>query len=216
MSHVVDFFYNQFGAGGNVIVCVLFIVFSVLGLIIALKGRQVISAIVGFFAAAIGIIGGAMAGLLIFDSFIIMLAAAFIGGILLLLIVKFFDSVGYFIGIGSLAFFIAFTVTSELYISNTRITENTLILFDIIIGIVVGIFAAVRSNYIVTFITAAAGGMMTSIMFLAVFGVYFADFRMWLIAAVVAAMGVVVQLRSGDVKKKTGKKSSSSHKKTRK
>lgn len=216
MSHVVDFFFNKFGMGGNVIVCILFVLFAVLGLIIAMKGRQFISVIVGFFAAVIGIIGGAMAGLLIFDSFIIMLICAFVGGILLLLIVKFFDSVGYFIGIGSLAFFIAFTVTSELYISNTRITENTLLLFDIIIGIAVGIIAAVRSNYLVTFITAAAGGMMTAIMFLAVFGVYFADFRMWILAFTIAVLGVLVQLKSGAAESRGGKHSKKTRKKTRK
>lgn len=218
MSHVVDFFYKQFGAGGNLIVSALFVLCSVLGLLIAMKGRNIISGVVGFFAAAIGIITGAMVGLLIFNSFIIMIAAAFIGGVILLLTVKFFDSVGYFIGIGSLTFFIAFTVTSELYISNTRITENTLILIDIIIGIIVGIFAAVKSKYTVTVITAAAGGMITSISFLAVFGVYFADFRMWGLALLIAVIGFIVQITSAKKGKITKKTASGKHsrKKTRK
>lgn len=223
MSHIVDLFYNQFGAGGNVMVCALFILCSVLGLLIAMKGRRIISGVVGFFAAVIGITAGAMSGLLIFDSFIIMLAGAFVGGVVLLLIVKFFDSVGYFIGIGSLAFFIAFTVTSELYISNTRITENTLILIDLIIGIIVGIFAAVKSKYLVTIITAAAGGMITSISFLAVCGVYFADFRMWGLAVLIAVIGFIVQSKSGinggkEHKKNTKKKPSgrAAQKRTRK
>lgn len=207
MSHVVDLFYNQFGTGGNVIVCVIFVLCALLGLLIAMKGRQIISGVVGFFAAAVGIIAGAMAGLLVFDSFIIMLAGAFIGGVLLLLIVRFFDSVGYFIGIGSLTFFIAFTVTSELYISNTRITENTLILIDLIIGIGVGLFSAIKSEYPVTLITAAAGGMLTSIMFLAVCGVYFADFRMWGLALAVAVTGFIAQTKSESKKSKRKSKS---------
>ena len=195
MSHVVDFFTSRFGAGGSVMVGIIFIIAALLGILITLRGQQVMVWLVSFFAAASGIMGGAALGLLAFDSFIVMLITAFLGGTALLLLVRFVKSVGYFIGLGVLGFFIAFTITSELYIDSTRITENTLVFFDLLAGFILGILAAVRSKYIVMVITAAAGGLITSISVLALFGVYFADLRMWLSAAVITAAGIFVQLR---------------------
>lgn len=195
MSHVVDFFTSRFGAGGSVMVGIIFIIAALLGILITLRGQQVMVWLVSFFAAASGIMGGAAFGLLVFDSFIVMLITAFLGGTALLLLVRFVKSVGYFIGIGVLGFFIAFTITSELYIDSTRITENTLVFFDLLAGFILGILAAVWSKYIVMVITAAAGGLITSISVLALFGVYFADLRMWLSAAVITAAGIFVQLR---------------------
>ena len=195
MSHVVDFFTSRFGAGGSVMVGIIFIIAALLGILITLRGQQVMVWLVSFFAAASGIMGEAAFGLLVFDSFIVMLITAFLGGTALLLLVRFVKSVGYFIGIGVLGFFIAFTITSELYIDSTRITENTLVFFDLLAGFILGILAAVRSKYIVMVITAAAGGLITSISVLALFGVYFADLRMWLSAAVITAAGIFVQLR---------------------
>lgn len=200
MSHVVDLFTDRFGAGGSVMAGMIFIAAALLGIVITLRGRQVMVWLVAFCAAAAGIIGGAAFGLLVFDSFTVMLITAFLGGTALLLLVRFAKSVGYFIGIGVLGFFIAFTVTSELYIDSTRITESTLVFFDLIAGFILGILAAVRSKYIVTVITAAAGGLITSISALALFGVYFADLRMWISAAVITAAGIAVQLRQDENK----------------
>ena len=203
MSHIVDFFNETFGSGGNIIVGIVFIITALLGVLIALRGRHVMNVIVGFCAASVGIVGGAAFGLLVFDSFIIMLITAFIGGTALLLLVKFVKSVGYFIGIGALGFLIAFIVTSEMYIDSTRITESTLVFFDLIAGVILGILAAWRSKYIVTVITAAAGGMIAAISILALFGVYFADWRMWMLAALTAVFGAVVQFRGGEAGKNT-------------
>ena len=107
MSHIVDIFTEAFGAGGNVIVGIVFIITALLGVLIALSGKQVMMWIVGFCAAVIGILGGAAFGLLVFDSFIIMLITAFIGGTALLLLVRFVKSLGCFIGMGALGFLIA-------------------------------------------------------------------------------------------------------------
>lgn len=198
MSHLVDFFTARFGSGGNVIVGLIFLVAALLGVLIALKGRQIMVLVVGFCAVSVGILCGAAFGLLTFDSFIIMLITAFIGGTALLLLVKFVKGVGYFIGIGALTFFIAFVITSELYIDSTRITENTLVFFDLIAGVVMGILAAFRSKYLVTAITAIAGGLITSISVLSLFGVYFADWRMWCLALVIAVFGVFMQIKVYD------------------
>ena len=202
MSHIVDIFTEAFGAGGSVIVGIRFIITALLGALTALRGRQVIMWIVGFFAAGVGILGGAAFGLLVFDSFIIMLITAFLGGAALLLLVRFVKGLGRFIGMGALGFLIAFIITSELYIDSAKITENTLVFFDLIIGVLLGILAAVNSDIVVTLITAAAGGMVMSISVLALFGVYFADWRMWILAAVAAVFGAAVQFGVGGKRKK--------------
>lgn len=206
MSHLVDFFTARFGSGGNVIVGLIFLTAALLGVLIALKGRQIMVLVVGFCAVSVGILCGAAFGLLIFDSFIIMLITAFIGGTALLLLVKFVKGVGYFIGIGALTFFITFVITSELYIDSTRITENTLVFFDLIAGVAMGILAVFRSKYLVTAITAAAGGLITSISVLSLFGVYFADWRMWCLALAIAVFGVFMQIKVYDLNR--GKKHS--------
>ena len=202
MSHIVDFFTSRFGSGGNIIVGIIFLAMAV----IALRGRQIMVWLVGFCGLCLGILFGAAAGLLIFDSFIIMLITAFAGGMLLLLLVKYVKSIGYFIGIGALGFFIAFTVTSELYIDSTRITENTLLLADLVAAIIMGILAAIQSKYIISVITAAAGGMIASISILALFGKYFADWKMWFLALVIAVFGMVMQVRIYDLGSVGGKR----------
>lgn len=206
MSHIVDFFTSRFGSGGNIIVGIIFLVMAVMGVLIALRGRQIMVWLVGFCGLCLGILFGAAAGLLIFDSFIIMLITAFAGGMLLLLLVKYVKSIGYFIGIGALGFFIAFTVTSELYIDSTRITENTLLLADLVAAIIMGILAAIQSKYIISVITAAAGGMIASISILALFGKYFADWKMWFLALVIAVFGMVMQVRIYDLGSGGGKR----------
>lgn len=199
MSHIVDFFTSRFGSGGNIIVGIIFLVMSIIGILVAIRGRQIMVWLVGFCGLCLGILFGAAAGLLIFDSFIIMLITAFVGGTLLLLLVKYVKSIGYFIGIGALGFFIAFTVTSELYIDSTRITENTLLLVDLIAAIIMGILAAIQSKYVISVITSAAGGMIASISILAIFGKYFADWKMWALAMAIAVFGMIMQIRIYDL-----------------
>lgn len=206
MSHIVDFFTSRFGAGGNIIVGIIFLAMSIIGILVAIRGRQIMVWLVGVCGLCLGILFGAAAGLLIFDSFIIMLVTAFAGGTLLLLLVKYVKSIGYFIGIGALGFFIAFTVTSELYIDSTRITENTLLLVDLIAAIIMGILAAIQSKYVISVITSAAGGMIASISILAMLGKYFADWKMWVLAMAIAVFGMVMQIRIYDLNSRSGKR----------
>ena len=208
MVHVVDFFTRAFGAGGSVIVAVIFFALAILGVIISMRGRGAINRIVGVCSWAIGTLIGAMLGLLCFNSLILMIILAAVGGVLLLFTVKNIKGVGYFIGIGTLGWFLAFIITSEMHITDERFTENTLLFIDLVIGLGVGFLAALRSKYIVSVITAAAGGVITAISTLAIMGYYFADIRTWVIAAAVALAGFAVQIHTYDLKpgKKKGKK----------
>lgn len=208
MSHIVDFFTARFGSNATIVVGIIFFAMMILGFIIAVKGRQVMQVLVAVCGAVIGIFFGAAFGLLVFNSFIIMLITAFLGGALLLMLVLLVKGIGTFISMGFLGFFIAFTVTSEMYISSTRITEGTLVFIDLIAGVLTGILAAVQSKYTVSFITAAAGGMITSISVLVLLGYYFSDWKTWLLASVVAVFGMSVQFKTHDSKMPSKKKRS--------
>lgn len=210
MSHVVDFFTGRYGASGNIMVSIIFLAMAVLGVVIATHGRGAMIWLVSICGMIVGILGGAMTGLLVFDSFILMLLFAVAGGALLLLLVKFVKSFGYFIGIGALGFFLAFTITSAMYTTNTRITENTILLIDMAAGIVMGLLAAIKSKYIVSVITAGAGGVIASVSILALFRFYFADRKTWIIALMIAVIGMIVQIRIYDIKP-TGKRKTPKH-----
>ena len=195
MSRIVTLLTGYFGVGGNIFVSCIFLVLALLGVVVALYGRGVMIWLVSFVLAAIGILAGAMVGLLIFNSFILMLICAVFGGTAMLLAGRYVKSIGYFISMFFLAFFIAYVITSDMQITNTRITENTMLLIDLVIGFVTGLLAVIRSKYIVTLITSAAGGMIASISIMALSGSYFADWKMWLLAIIIAVLGVVMQLR---------------------
>ncbi|MGN0182006.1 MAG: hypothetical protein ACI4DP_06300 [Candidatus Ornithomonoglobus sp.] len=199
MSHVVDFFTGRYGASGNIIVSIIFLAMTILGVVIATHGRGAMIWLVSVCGMIVGILGGAMIGLLVFDSFLLMLLFAVAGGVLLLLLVKFVKSFGYFIGIGALGFFLAFTITSAMYTTNTRITENTILLIDMAAGIIMGLLAAIKSKYTVSVITAAAGGVIASVSMLALFRFYFADLKTWIIALIIAVIGMIVQIRVYDI-----------------
>lgn len=202
MSRVVYFFNSHMSRGGGIIAAFIFFALAVLGIIITFRGRGAMVWLVGVCAAAVGILAGAMAGLLVFDSLIIMLIMAFAGGTILILLVRFVKAVGYFIGIGVLGFVIAYILTSEMYVSNTKITEQTLLAVDILAGLIMGVLSLIRSKYIVSLVTSAAGGMITSISLLALFGFYFADWKTWLLAAVISIAGMMVQIKMYDLKPK--------------
>lgn len=205
MTRVVDFFTQQFGAGGNVIAAVLFFLLAAGGVVIAMRGRGAMVWIVGVCGFLFGITVGAMVGLLCFNSLILMVVFAAVGGVLLLYTVKNAKSVGYFIGIGSLSWFLALIITSEFYMSNAKVTENTLLFVDFLIGLFMGILAACRSKHIVSVVTALAGGMITSISTLVILGYYFADIKTWVLAGAVALAGLAVQIHTYDLKPKASK-----------
>lgn len=205
MSRIVDFFTTKFGAGGSIIVALIFLALAALGVCIALRGRQMMVWIVSFCGMLVGILGGAMVGLLCFNSFILMLVFAFMGGVGLILLVHFVKSVGYFIGIGALSFCIAYIITSDMYIASTRITESTLLLLDLVIGFIMGILSAIRSKYMVSVVTAIAGGVIAAISILAMFGSYFSDWKTWIIALGIATFGMITQIRVYDLHPKIKK-----------
>lgn len=206
MIHVVDFFTRTFGVGGNVLVAFIFLVMAVLGVIIAMRGRGAMVWIVSVCGFVVGILLGAMIGILVFDSLIMMIILAAVGGVLLLYGVRSVKSIGYFVGIATLSWFLAFIITSEMYTTDTKVTENTMLFIDMAVGIVMGFLAALRSKYIVSVVTALAGGVMASICTLAIFGNYFADFKTWVIAGAVALLGLIVQINTYDIHSTKNKK----------
>ena len=210
MSHIVDFFNSHFGAGSSIIIGIIFVALAIMGAIVAFRGRQAMVWLVSFCAGFAGVLAGAMVGLIVFDSFIIMLIMAFLGGIALILLVRFVKGVGYFIGISCLSFLLAYIVTSEMYITNPKITQSTLLILDLIIGFAGGIMSIINSKYIVSAVTSAAGGMISAISILVLFGYYFADWKMWLLALAIAGSGMLVQIKIYDLKPESGKKQKSS------
>lgn len=202
MIHVVDFFTRRFGVGGNVLVALMFLAMAVVGVIIAVRGRGAMVTIVSVCGFLLGLLGGAMVGILCFDSLIAMIVLAAVGGVVLLFTVRNVKSIGYFIGIGSLSWFLAFVITSEMYVTDAKITENTLLFADLVIAVIMGFLAALRSKYTVSVVTSLAGGVMTSISILAMLGNYFADTKTWIIAGVVAVVGFIAQTRVYDLKPK--------------
>ena len=118
---------------------------------------------------------------------------------LLLVVVRRFKSIGYFIGVGALGYFLSFMVTSEMKISSDMTNENTLLFLDFVIGVIMGIMAACRSKYITSIITAISGGLISAISALALVESYFADKKMWAMATVIAILGFMYQIRLYDL-----------------
>ncbi len=187
------------GAAGSLVAALVFLALTVLGVIIAMRGRGTMIWLVSVSAFIFGTLTGAMIGMLAFNSIIIMAVLAAVCGVLLVVIVKRLTSVGYFIGIGSLSCFLAFIITSEMYVAGEGVSENTLLFIDLLIGIIMGTLAACRSKYIATFITAISGGVITAISSLALIGFYFADIKTWVIATIIAVVGFFVQVRTYDL-----------------
>lgn len=206
MINVVEFFTRNLGAGGNVLVAFIFLALAVLGVIIAMRGRGAMIWIVSVCGFVVGILAGAMVGILVFNSLVMMIILAAVGGVLLLYGVRSARSVGYFIGIGTLSWLLAYIVTSEMYVTDAGADENMLLLVDFAVGVFMGFLAALRSKYIVSFVTAIAGGLLASISTLAIFGSYFADAKTWTIAVAVALLGVMVQIKTYDIKPHRRKK----------
>lgn len=206
MIHVVDFFTRTFGVGGNVLVAFIFFAMAILGVIIAMRGRGAMVWIVSVCGFLVGLFIGAMIGILVFNSLIMMIILAAVFSVLLLFGVRTVKSIGYFVGIATLSWFLAFVITSEMNVTGTRITKNTLLFIDMAIGVIMGFLAALRSKYIVTIVTALAGGVMASICTFAIFGSYFADLKMWITAGAVSVLGIVVQINTYDIKPSKGKK----------
>lgn len=207
MINVVEFFTRNFGVGGNVLVAVIFLAMAVVGVIIAIRGRGAMVWIVSVCGFIVGILAGAMLGILVFNSLIMMIILAAVGGVLLLYGVRSARSIGYFIGIGTLSWLLSYIVTSEMYVTDTGVNENTLLLIDLAVGVFMGFLAALRSKYIVSLVTAIAGGLLASISTLAIFGSYFADGKTWAIAAGVALLGLMVQIKTYDITPSKKKKS---------
>lgn len=202
MIHIVEFFNHRFGIGGNVLAAIIFLVFAILGVVIAMRGRDAMVGIVGVCGFVCGVLGGAMVGLLCFDSIILMILLASVGGVLLLYTVRNIKSLGYFIGIGSLSWFLSYIITSQMIVTNEAMTDNTLLFIDLVVSVIMGFLAACRSKYIVSVITAISGGVIASICTLAILGFYFADLKTWIIAAIVALSGLSVQIHIYDLKPK--------------
>ncbi len=199
MISIINSLRDSMGAVGMLIATVVFLALTVLGVLIATRGRGAMNKLVCVSAFIFGLMLGSMIGILVFNSIIIMAVLASICAVMLVLVVIRYKSIGYFIGIASLGYFLAYTVTSEMYIGN-GINKNTLLLIDLIIGFIMGIMAACRSKYLVTFITSLSGGIITAISSLALVGFYFTDIKTWIIAAAVTILGMLVQFRRYDLK----------------
>lgn len=206
MINVVEFFTHNFGVGGNVLVAFIFLALAVAGVIIAMRGRGAMVWIVSVCGFVVGVLAGAMLGILVFNSLIMMIILAAVGGVLLLYGVRSARSIGYFIGIGTLGWLLSYIVTSEMYIGDSGVNENILLLIDFAVGVFMGFLAALRSKYIVSLVTAIAGGVLASISTLAIFGSYFADAKTWTIAGAVAVLGLMVQIKTYDIKPAKKKK----------
>lgn len=200
MINVVEFFTHNFGVGGNVLVAFIFLALAVAGVIIAMRGRGAMVWIVSVCGFVVGVLAGAMLGILVFNSLIMMIILAAVGGVLLLYGVRSARSIGYFIGIGTLGWLLSYIVTSEMYIGDSGVNENILLLIDFAVGVFMGFLAALRSKYIVSLVTAIAGGVLAAISTLAIFGSYFADAKTWTIAGAVAVLGLMVQIKTYDIK----------------
>ncbi len=206
MINIVEFFTHNLGVGGNVLVAFIFLALAVAGVIIAMRGRGAMVWIVSVCGFVVGVLAGAMLGILVFNSLIMMIILAAVGGVLLLYGVRAARSIGYFIGIGTLGWLLSYIVTSEMYTGDSGTNENILLLIDFAVGVFMGFLAALRSKYIVSLVTAIAGGLLTAISTLAIFGSYFADAKTWTIAGAVAVLGFMVQIKTYDIKPAKKKK----------
>lgn len=200
MSNILDILTRNFGMQGDKVMTVILAVMTVFGVIVTLAGRRVMVWLVSVCGMLAGMIAGAMIGLLIFDSFIIMIILALLCAAAMAVLIGRTKRFGYFIGMTCLSFFTAYIITSDMCASNAQLTEGTLVLIDMIIAVVSGLLAAVRSRYVVSFITSVSGGMIVSISVLALMGAYFSDWRTWTLAAIAAAAGMCVQVYTYDVK----------------
>ena len=194
MENIMIYF-GSIGIAGTISLIVL----AVLGVLIAIRGRQAMVWVVGVCATAVGILAGAMAGLLIFNSFILMIIFAIAGGVGLVLLVRYVKAPAYFIGIGVLSFLIAYIVTSEMIHSSAKLPESTLLAADMVIGMIMGALSLIQSKYMVSVITSVSGGMITSVCVMTLLGSYFTDWRTWAIAVAVAVLGMIVQIKIYDL-----------------
>ena len=194
------------GAAGAAVAAVMFIVLAVLGVVIAMRGRETMMGVVSVCAFLCGMMLGAMVGILVFNSLIIMIILAAVLSVLLMVVVKYFKSVGYFIGISTLGWVLAFLLTSEMKIAPDSISNNTLLFIDLVVGIIMGIMAASRSKITVSLVTAASGAVIAATSSLALIGFYFPDIKTWIIAGIIFITGMVVQIRIYDLKPVNRKK----------
>lgn len=206
MIHVVDFFRRTMGFGGSVLIKLIFALLAFAGIIIAIRGRKAMVWLVSVSAFIFGMLLGAMLGILVFNSIILMIILASVCSVLLLVVVKKFKSIGYFIGVGSLGWFLSFIITSDMNVSSEVANENALLFLDLVIGVIMGFMAACRSKYITSVITATSGGVITAISVLALAESYFADEKMWIIAGMVALAGFIVQIHTYDLRPRLSKK----------
>ncbi len=188
------------GAAGTAVAAVLFLVLAVLGVVIAMRGRQTMMGVVSVCAFLCGMLLGAMIGILVFYSLIIMIILSAVFSVLLVVVVKYFKSLGYFIGISTLGWLLAFLLTSEMKIAPDSISNNTLLFIDLAIGIIMGIMAASRSKITISLVTAASGAIITATSSLALVGFYFPDIKTWIIAGAIFVAGMAVQIHIYDLK----------------
>ena len=198
MINILNFCCSNIGVAGTVIAKIIFIIITALGVGIALRGRSTMIWIVSVCSFLFGATAGAMVSILWFNSIILMVILASVCAVLMVLVVRRFTTIGYFIGISCLGWFLCHMLTSNIS-SDASVSNNILLFLDLVIAIVMGTMAACRSKYIVTFITSSAGGVIASIGILAVFGSYFTDAKTWVIAAVITAIGIFVQFSIYDL-----------------
>lgn len=206
MIHLVNFCRSSMGAAGTAVSSAIFLALTVLGVVIAIRGRSTMIWLVSVCAFVCGALTGAIIGILAFDSIILMIVLASVCSVLLAVLVRHFKAIGHFLSIGCLGWFLAFVLTSEMNIAGDTMSENTLLFIDLVVGIVMGFMAACRSKFTASFVTAAAGGVIASISALALIGFYFADFKTWILAILIAASGFAVQIHTYDIKPPKPKK----------
>lgn len=200
MIHIVNFCRGAMGAAGTAVSALIFLLLTVLGAVIAMRGRGTMMWLVSVSAFLCGAMAGAMIGILAFDSIILMIVLASVCSVLLVVSVRRFKAVGYFVSIGCLGWFLAFVLTSVMNVAGNNISENTLLFADLVVGIIMGLLAACRLKYAATLVTAVSGGIIASVSALALIGFYFADIKTWILAGLIAAAGFAVQVHTYDLK----------------
>ena len=99
---------------GIVVAKIAFIIITAIGIGITLRGRSTMIWIVSVCSFWSGAIGGAMVGILAFDSIILMIILAAVFAVLMVVVVHHFRSIGYFIGIASLGWLLCRILTSNI------------------------------------------------------------------------------------------------------
>ena len=199
MIYIQNFCCNYMGNVGIVVAKIAFIIITAIGIGITLRGRSTMIWIVSVCSFWSGAIVGAMVGILAFDSIILMIILAAVCAVLMVVVVHHFRSIGYFIGISSLGWLLCRILTSNIS-SDVSLSDNILLFLSLVVAVVMGFMAACRSKYIITFITSISGGIIASVGLLAVFGAYFTDIKTWIVAAVFAAVGILVQFSIYDIR----------------